>query len=101
MKVRENKANLNVGRSKGPGVGGRTEASISEELGAVVPHAGLCAGGGRVTALSTATTARRHCVADWPRNNMEKEVSANKPEVLSHSHSAQYQLWVRVDANRT
>jgi hypothetical protein len=29
--------------------------SISEEPGAVVPHAGICAGGGRVTALSTAT----------------------------------------------
>lgn len=31
-----------------------TEASISEKPGAVVPHAGICAGGGRVTALPTA-----------------------------------------------
>ena len=29
--------------------------SISEELGAIVPHAGICARGGWVTALSTAT----------------------------------------------
>jgi cation transport ATPase len=39
-------------------VGSRAEASISEEPGAVVPHAGIRAGGGRVTALSTATAAR-------------------------------------------
>jgi hypothetical protein len=32
-----------------------TEASIFEEPGAIIPHAGICAGGGRVTALSTAT----------------------------------------------
>ena len=34
-----------------------TDASISEKPGAVVPHAGICAGGGRVTALPTATAA--------------------------------------------
>ena len=55
MQGRKSKANLNVGNSKRPRVGGRAEASISEEPGAVVPHAGICAGGGRVTALSTAT----------------------------------------------
>ena len=36
----------------------RAEASISEEPGAVIPHAGICAGGGRVTALSTATAVK-------------------------------------------
>ncbi len=36
---------------------GLRKASISEEPGAVVPHAGICAGRGRVTALSTATAA--------------------------------------------
>ena len=30
--------------------------SISEEPGAVISHAGIYAGGGRATALSTATT---------------------------------------------
>jgi hypothetical protein len=34
--------------------GYHTEASISEKPGAVVLHAGICAGGGRVTALPTA-----------------------------------------------
>ena len=58
MKGRKSKANLNVGNSKRPRVGGRAEASISEEPGAVVPHAGICAGGGRVTALSTATASK-------------------------------------------
>jgi len=33
------------------------EARLSEEPGAVVPHAGICAGVGRVTALPTATVA--------------------------------------------
>ena len=31
------------------------EASVSEEPGAVVPHAGICAGGVRVTGVPTAT----------------------------------------------
>ena len=57
MQGRGNKVNLTVGNSKRPRGGGRAEASISEEPGAVVPHAGICAGGGRVTALSTATAA--------------------------------------------
>jgi len=61
MQGRENKANLTVGNSKRPRGGGRAEASISEEPGAVVPHAGICAGGGRVTALSTATAAIETC----------------------------------------
>jgi hypothetical protein len=34
--------------------GYHTEASISEKPGAIVPHAGICAGGERVTALPTA-----------------------------------------------
>ena len=33
--------------------------SISEEPGAVISHAGIYAGGGRATALSTATVAVR------------------------------------------
>ena len=33
-----------------------TEASISEEPSAVVPHAGICAGGSQVTGCSTVTT---------------------------------------------
>ena len=36
-------------------MGYHTEASIFEEPGAIIPHAGICAGGGRVTALPTAT----------------------------------------------
>jgi hypothetical protein len=32
-------------------------AGTGEEPGAVVPHAGICAGGGWVTALPTATVA--------------------------------------------
>ena len=38
-------------------LGRNAEASISEEPGAGKSHAGICAGGGRVTALSTATAA--------------------------------------------
>jgi len=34
---------------------GNAEASVSEEPGAVIPHAGIRAGGGRATALPTAT----------------------------------------------
>ena len=35
------------------------EASVPEEPGAENPHAGICAGRGRATALSTATVAQR------------------------------------------
>jgi hypothetical protein len=33
------------------------EARLAEEPGAVVPYAGICAGGGQLTALSTAMAA--------------------------------------------
>jgi len=39
----------------GSRIGYPAEASISEEPGAIIPHAGIRAGGGRVTALPTAT----------------------------------------------
>ena len=37
---------------------GHAEASVSEEPGAVIPHARIRAGGGRATALPTATARR-------------------------------------------
>ena len=43
-----------VKQAIGSHFGYHTEASISEKPGAVVPHAGICAGGGRETALPTA-----------------------------------------------
>jgi len=51
-------ANLPAGNSKEGNTNlSFTEASISEEPGAVVPHAGICAGGGsRVTGCPTVTT---------------------------------------------
>ena len=56
MQGRTNGANLTAGNKRLVArIGYHTEASISEEPGAVVPHAGICAGGGRVTALPTAT----------------------------------------------
>ena len=54
MQGRVSKANLPVGNSKDK-LMLSAEARLSEEPGAVVPHAGICAGGGRVTALPTAT----------------------------------------------
>ena len=41
----------------GSRIGYHAEASISEEPCAIIPHAGICAGRGWVTALSTATAA--------------------------------------------
>ena len=41
----------------GSRIGYHAEASISEEPCAIIPHAGICAGRERVTALSTATLA--------------------------------------------
>ena len=50
-------ANLPAGNSKeGKTNVSFTEASISEEPSAVVPHAGICAGGSRVTGCPTVTT---------------------------------------------
>jgi len=43
----------------GSRIGYHAEASISEEPCAIISHAGICAGRGRVTALSTATCAKR------------------------------------------
>ena len=54
---------------------GHAEASISEEPGAVVPHAGICAGGGRVTALSTATA-----IEQWPFKPL---VAGSSPAALT------------------
>ncbi len=45
MLVRNFNANLTVGNSKVRNVFLIAEASISEEPGAVIPHAGICAGG--------------------------------------------------------
>ena len=39
---------------------GSAEVSVSEEPGAIIPHAGICAGGGRATALPTATALRNY-----------------------------------------
>ena len=58
MSGRTNCANLTAGNMQtGNRIGYHTEASISEEPGAKIPHAGIRAGGGRVTALPTATCA--------------------------------------------
>ena len=63
MQGREIKANLTVGNSGWCIIAGArlsacaSTAGTGEEPGAVVPHAGICAGGGRATALPTATVA--------------------------------------------
>jgi len=44
---------------------GDASASVPEEPGAVIPHAGIRAGRGRATALSTATCAKKLGVSDW------------------------------------
>jgi len=50
-------ANHTAGNSKEGNINlSFTEASISEEPSAVVPHAGICAGGSRVTGCPTVTT---------------------------------------------
>jgi|GEM_PF-2960916 len=49
---RDNWANLTAGNSRWCNI---AEARLSEELGAIIPHAEICAGGGWVTALPTAT----------------------------------------------
>jgi len=41
------------------------EASMPEEPGAIVPHAGICAGRGRATALSTATCCSVVGASKW------------------------------------
>ena len=45
MQDRNHNANLTAGNSKVRNVFLIAEASISEEPGAVIPHAGICAGG--------------------------------------------------------
>ena len=52
-----NKANLTAGNSNGASNEAFAEARLSEEPSAGKPHAGICAGRGRETALSTATVA--------------------------------------------
>ena len=52
----------------GSRIGYHAEASISEEPGAIIPLAGIRAGGGRVTALLTATAANT-------LNNYEKDTN--------------------------
>ena len=46
------------------------EMSIFGEPGAVIPQAGICAGGGRVTALCTATVADYYRVVDFERKEL-------------------------------
>ena len=48
----------------GSRTGYHAEASISEKPDAVIPHVGICAGGGRVTALPIATAADCTCTSD-------------------------------------
>ena len=70
MQGRTNGANLTAGNKRLVArIGYHTEASISEEPGAVVPHAGICAGVGRVTALPTATNCRK---SPFSKNFFEK-----------------------------
>jgi predicted kinase len=57
MQGRDNWANLTAGNSRWCNI---AEARLSEEPGAKNPHAGICAGGGWVTALPTATAAKRN-----------------------------------------
>jgi len=58
MKGHQNRCKPQAGNSDRLPKGSHAEASISEEPGAAIPHAGIRAGAGRVTALSTATVLR-------------------------------------------
>jgi len=55
---------------------------VSEEPGAVVPHAGICAGGVRVTGVPTATKLfKNSCFLGY--QSIYKVKNKQKPAVLS------------------
>src|SRR3990172_3633492 len=78
MQGRQSKANLTAGNSRKKSR--FAEARLSEEPGAIIPHAGICAGGGWVTALPTATATNnlRFTYETTKRNHVNSHQSRRR-----------------------